>query len=211
MVWAAVGQAIAAQVGQVAGGIFTYAADQDQIQQMQYAAGQAAAKSQLATEQQISTRLQGDIMAQRLAAQGRSQIGRSLAEFASSGVQVGTGTAGRVELDSMTLLALDVAVQNANTALDAWAFEVEAEQQSYVADWTRRQAGRAKKLARAKLWGSVFVPAAGASQAIGNMNIGGGTPSSTSSASGAASPAGAAGGAGGAAAGASGSAAPASS
>jgi len=62
---------------------------------------------------------------------------------------LGAGSAGAYELDFADVLGQDLAAQKHLTAIDVWAFEVEAEQEDFQANWTRDYAERAWQIAKA--------------------------------------------------------------
>ena len=148
MAIAAVIAAIAGAVAGAADATVQRKAAKEEFRAHHYDARLAEIRGSMLRQQAALAKEQGNSVVARMALEGADALASARGSYAAGNVQLGTGSAGAYELDSAEILGQDLAAQKHLTAIDVWAFEQEADQEDFRADWTRDYADRAWQMGK---------------------------------------------------------------
>ena len=101
---------------------------QAQSQQLMYQAGVAALNSQIATQNANYASQTGELTAEKVGLQDRQRMGQIVASQGSSGLDVNTGSAKRVQESQHTVSTMDLDTIRMNATKTAYDFETQANQ-----------------------------------------------------------------------------------
>jgi len=112
-------------------------------------AGLAEMNAQIADLQAEDARSRGHLDAQRYRQQVRTLLGEQRAAIGASGIDVGTGTAVDVQVDTEMLGELDARTILLNADREAWGYDVEATDLRARAEILRQEGANAAEIGRA--------------------------------------------------------------